>query len=41
VNLKFGPAGALYTSNTYFAASDRNEYHLGRVKWVGVDAAGK
>lgn len=38
VNLKFGPDGALYTSNTYFSDSSRNEFHLGRVKYVGAPA---
>lgn len=41
VNLKFGPDGALYTTNTYFADSPRNEFHLGRIKYVGPDAAAK
>ena len=35
VNLKFGPDGALYTTNTYFAAAERNEFHLGRIKYTG------
>src|ERR1700677_2964894 len=39
VNLKFGPDGALYTTNTFFGAADRNDFHLGRVKFVGVQDA--
>lgn len=40
VNLKFGPDGALYTSNTFFGPADRNDFHLGRIKYVGApDAA--
>ena len=36
VNLKFGPDGALYTTNTWFGDSARNEFHLGRIKYTGV-----
>ena len=40
VNLKFGPDGALYTTNTFFGIADRNDFHLGRIKYVGTpDAA--
>lgn len=35
VNLKFGPDGALYTTQTYFADSRGNNFKLGRIKSTG------
>ena len=35
VNLKFGPDGALYTTDTTFGASDGNGFRLGRIKYDG------
>ena len=39
VNLKFGPDGALYTTDTFMGPSDKNDFHMGRIKWVGVENA--
>jgi hypothetical protein len=35
VNLKFGPDGALYITDTYFADSPGNDFRLGRIKYTG------
>ena len=38
VNLKFGPDGALYTTNTFFGDAAGNGFALGRIKYVGTPA---
>ena len=35
VNLKFGPDGALYTTQTYYAESVANNFKIGRIRFTG------
>jgi hypothetical protein len=38
VNMKFGPDGSLYTTQTWYGDSPHIDSHLGRIKYVGVPA---